>query len=76
MSDFPQNKYSNTITSAAFMLGVSPESIDSYVKGKQQEYISKLEKEKNDLTNTVHRLIKDRQRILEDIKQLFSQIKE
>jgi sugar-specific transcriptional regulator TrmB len=55
---------------------VSPEAIQSFLEGKEKEYIETLERERKHLTNTVHRLIKDRQRIMDQVKEIFSEIKE
>jgi uncharacterized protein (UPF0335 family) len=55
---------------------VSPEAIQSFLESKEKEYIEKLERDKKHLTNTVHRLMKDRQRIMDSVKELFSEVKE
>lgn len=71
-----KSSYNNSITGASCLLGCSPESIDAYLNSKEREYIESLERDKKHLTNTIHRLIKDKQRILEGINELFSEIKE
>ena len=71
-----KSSYNNSITGASCLLGCSPEAIDAFLKSKEREYIDSLETEKKHLTNTIHRLMKDRQRMLEGIKELFSEIKE
>jgi hypothetical protein len=71
-----KNSYNNSITGASCLLGCSPESIDAYLNSKEREYIESLERDKKHLTNTIHRLMKDKQRILNGINELFSEIKE
>ena len=71
-----KSSYNNSITGASCLLGCSPESINAYLNSKEREYIDSLEKDKKHLTNTIHRLMKDRQRILNGINELFSEIKE
>jgi hypothetical protein len=71
-----KSSYNNSITGASCLLGCSPESIDAYLNSKEREYIESLERDKKHLTNTIHRLIKDKQRILNGINELFSEIKE
>lgn len=71
-----KSNYNNSITGASCLLGCSPESIDAYLNSKEREYIDSLEREKKHLTNTIHRLMKDRQRILSGINELFSEVKE
>ena len=71
-----KSSYNNSITGASCLLGCSPESIDAYLNSKEREYIESLERDKKHLTNTIHRLIKDKQRILDGINELFSEIKE
>lgn len=71
-----KSSYNNSITGASCLLGCSPESIDAYLNSKEREYIDSLERDKKHLTNTIQRLIKDRQRILNGINELFSEIKE
>lgn len=71
-----RSSYSNYITSASLLLCVSPEAIKSFLEGKEKEYIETLECERKHLTNTVHRLIRDRQRIMDQVKEIFSEIKE
>lgn len=69
-----ESKHSNTISGAAYMLGLSSDSLAALLAGGEAERIKQLEKERSDLTNTVQRLIKDRERILNSIKELFSKI--
>jgi hypothetical protein len=76
MTTQSKNSYSNYVTSASLILCVSPEAIQSFLDGKEKEYIETLERERKHLTNTVHRLIKDRQRIMDQVKELFSEVKE
>jgi len=71
-----KSSYNNSITGASCLLGCSPESIDAFLKSKEREYIDSLERDKKHLTNTIHRLMKDRQRVLNGINELFSEIKE
>lgn len=71
-----KNSFNNSITGASCLLGISPESINAFMNSTQREYIESLEKDKKHLTNTVHRLMKDRQRIMNGVKELFSEIKE
>jgi hypothetical protein len=71
-----KSSFNNSITGASCLLGCSPESIEAFLNSKEREYISSLEKEKEHLTKTVKRLIKDRDRVLDGIKELFSEIKE
>jgi hypothetical protein len=71
-----KSSYSNSITGASCLLCVSPEAIQSFLESKEKEYIEKLERDKKHLTNTVHRLMKDRQRIMDSVKELFSEVKE
>ncbi len=71
-----KSSYNNSITGASCLLGCSPESIDAFLNSKEREYIDSLERDKKHLTNTVHRLMKDRQRMLNGIQELFSEIKE
>jgi hypothetical protein len=71
-----KSSYNNSITGASCLLGCSPESIDAFLNSKEREYIDSLEQDKKHLTNTVHRLMKDRQRMLNGIQELFSEIKE
>jgi epoxyqueuosine reductase QueG len=68
--------YNNSITGASCLLGCSPEAITAFLESKEREYIQSLETEKKHLTNTVQRLMKDRQRIMDGVKQLFSEVKE
>ena len=76
MTTQSKNSYSNSITGASCLLCVSPEAIQSFLEGKEKGYIETLERERKHLTNTVHRLIKDRQRIMDQVKELFSEVKE
>lgn len=69
------NKYNNTITSVAYMLGVSQEAVYSWVNSKEFEHIQNLEREKVNLTNTVQRIMSDRLRIKEEIEKLFEKVK-
>lgn len=71
-----KSNYNNSITGASCLLGCSPESIDAYLNSKEREYIDSLERDKKHLTNTIQRLMKDRQRILNGINELFSEVKE
>lgn len=71
-----KSSYNNSITGASCLLGCSPESIQAFLDSKEQEYIQMLENDKKNLTNTIHRLMKDRERIMNGIKVLFSDIKE
>jgi sugar-specific transcriptional regulator TrmB len=54
---------------------VSPEAIKSFLEGKEREYIETLERERKHLTNTVQSLIKDKQRIMDQVKEIFSESK-
>lgn len=71
-----KSSYNNSITGASCLLGCSPEAINAFINSKEREYIESLESEKKHLTNTIHRLMKDRQRMLNEIKEVFSEIKE
>lgn len=68
------SKHSNTISGAAYMLGLSSDSLAALLAGGEAERIKQLEKERQDLTNTVQRLMKDRERVMNGIKELFSKI--
>lgn len=76
MTTQSKSNYSNSITGASCLLGCSPDSINAFLNSKEREYIDSLERDKKHLTNTVHRLMKDRQRILNGVQELFSEIKE
>ena len=69
------NKYSNTIMSVAYMLAISPDAVNAWVNSKEFEHIQNIEKEKLNLTNTVHRIMSDRLRIKEEIDKLFEKVK-
>lgn len=56
------------------MLGLSPDSLAALLAGGEAERIKQLEKERQDLTNTVQRLMRDRERVMDGIKELFSKI--
>lgn len=71
-----KSSYNNSITGASCLLGCSPESINAFLQSKEREYIDSLERDKKHLTNTIQRLMKDRQRVLNGINELFSEIKE
>lgn len=70
-----QNKYNNTISSVAYMLGVSEDAVYSWINSKEFEHIQNLEREKLNLTNTVHRIMSDRLRIKDEIDKLFEKVK-
>ncbi len=69
------SKYNNTITSVAYMLGVSQDAVYSWVNSKEFEHIQNLEREKVNLTNTIHRIMADRLRIKHEIDNLFDKVK-
>jgi predicted transcriptional regulator len=69
------SKYNNTITSVAYMLGISPDAVNAWVNSKEFEHIQNIEREKLNLTNTVHRIMSDRLRIKEEIDKLFEKVK-
>lgn len=69
------NKINNTMTSVAYMLGVSPEAVYAWTTSSEFEHIQSLEKANMNLTNTVHRLMSDRERIKNEISELFSKVK-
>lgn len=69
-----ESKHSNTISGTAYMLGLSPDSLAALLAGGEAERIKQLEKERQDLTNTVQRLMRDRERVMNGIKELFSKI--
>lgn len=75
MTTQSRSSYSNSITGASCLLCVSPEAIKSFLEGKEKEYIETLERERKHLTNTVQSLIKDKQRIMDQVKEIFSESK-
>lgn len=70
-----QNKYNNTISSVAYMLGISEDAVHSWINSKEFEHIQNLEREKMHLTNTVQRIMSDRLRIRDEIDKLFEKVK-
>lgn len=75
-SGMGHNKYNNTITSVAYMLGVSEDAVNSWITSKEFEHIQNIEREKANLVNTVHRVMLDRIRIKEEIEKLFEKVKQ
>ena len=69
------NKHNNTIASVAYMLGISEDAVYSWINSKEFEHIQNLERERNNLKNTVNRVLSDRIRIKEEIERLFEKVK-
>lgn len=69
------NKHNSTIASVAFMLGISQDAVYSWINSKEFEHIQNIEREKENLKNTVSRIMSDRMRIKEEINNLFENVK-